>query len=71
MNLAGFGQACRFCGSKGFKPCDQKTYCTDSSRTCCNIGETRVVRDESCIWNPKVGCNAGGQGQTCRFVYSK
>ena len=35
----------------------------------CAESRRRVVWDESCRWNPRNGCNAGGQGLECRFVW--
>ena len=64
----GLGQACRFCGINGYRACDTRTNCTDSSRQCCSISKRKVVWDTSCYWNPRNGCNAGGQGQACRFA---
>ena len=66
--IAGLGQICRFCGTRGYRSCGERTKCVGPSRTCCSVGKRKVVWDESCRWNPRNGCNAGGQGQECRFV---
>jgi hypothetical protein len=34
---------------------------------CNNIGDLQTFYDETCSTNPSTGCNAGGQGQNCRF----
>lgn len=35
--------------------------------TCNNIGADSVFYDPSCSQGQSLGCNAGGQGQNCRF----
>lgn len=39
----------------------------NAQSSCSNLGDLQVFLDPSCSSNPGPGCNAGGQGQNCRF----
>lgn len=43
------------------------TYCAVNAQTqCSNLGANQVFLDPTCAQGGP-GCNAGGQGQNCRF----
>jgi len=39
----------------------------NGQQTCSNLGDLNVFLDPSCSTTGGPGCNAGGQGQNCRF----
>ena len=42
------------------------SFCVLNAQTCTNIGDIQVFYDPNCSQGGP-GCNAGGQGQNCRF----
>jgi len=45
----------------------ERTRSSSLKYTCSNVGGLGVFYDETCSSGQSLGCNAGGQGQNCRF----
>jgi len=41
-----------------------------SSMPCRQVGHHAVYHDHACSRGASLGCNAGGQGQNCRFCWA-
>lgn len=75
-NAGGKGQACRFCGFGDFVACGEhysaqvsvgvalSDYCPSA---CTGNSAETCYFDADCLSVGGLGCNAGGQGQACRF----